>query len=157
MGLNWIIFSLSAHWKLVLGCWCKAHHIIWTVSKFCSQICFDFVNLWYFTKGSLQKKNCRFWDIVSISFTLPPLKPNWDIFNWDIFSLIWPLPPVTAIETLFFLKYKEHCCFSQKSPIWVSFIQKVQRFPPWIYILETEFVKILHEYLINILLNFKRR
>ena len=27
-------------------------------------------------KGSLQKKNCRFRDVVSIDFTRPPLKPN---------------------------------------------------------------------------------
>ena len=60
-----------------------------------------------------KKKNCIFWDNVSIDFTRPPLKPNWDNFNWDNFSSCWPLPPVFAIETYYFFNLNQYFSISQ--------------------------------------------
>ena len=52
-------------------------------------------NIWsswvqYQVRESVQKKNCIFWDIVSISLTPLPLPLFETLFNWDILKKITP-------------------------------------------------------------------
>ena len=81
------------------------------------------------SKGSLQKKNCLFWDNVSIDFTRPPLKPKWDNFNWDNFSSCWPLPPVFAIETYYYFILNQYFSISQNQLYLRQFFLKTEGTP----------------------------
>ena len=56
------------------------------------------------SKGCRQKKNCIFWDIVSISLTPPPITLIWDNIQLRYFIKNLPLPPHNAIRTKNFFK-----------------------------------------------------
>ena len=61
---------------------------------------------WAFRLGKpSKKKNCIFWDIVSISLTPPPITLIWDNIQLRHFRKNLPLPPLNAIRTKNFLKW----------------------------------------------------
>ena len=68
-------------------------------------------------RDEVKKKTCIFEDIVPIEFTLPPSKPNQDIFKLGHFRTLLPLPPLLQLGQFAFQIFFGH--EFQERKLWI--------------------------------------